>query len=71
MKIKKTLLNLAKAEETVGYLGETKLVRRYDGKHVLVGGSEAERAKARNWCRHFAPKIKFSISRTELSFVRN
>ena len=69
MKIKKALLNLAKAEETVGCFAETTLVRHYDGKHVPVGGSEVERAKARNWCEHFALKIKFSVSRTECSFA--
>ena len=55
-------LHLSKISETIGFLGSTELVRRYDGVHELVGGTELSRAIARVWCEFFAPEIVFADS---------
>ncbi len=34
-----------------------RLVRRYDGCHELIGGTEEERDRVRGWCKRFAPGI--------------
>src|SRR5579863_3249995 len=60
MRFKKAIdLKLDKTNETLGFLGQTQLLRRHDGLYELVGGTEEEQAAARNWCRHFAPQVKF------------
>jgi hypothetical protein len=46
-------------DETIGFLGEVRLVRKANGKCDLVGDSEAERERARKWCDRFAPSLEF------------
>ena len=59
-----TELDLSKTNETIGFLGATELIRRYDGVHELVGGTELSRAIARVWCEFFAPEIVFAGGRS-------
>jgi hypothetical protein len=61
MKCKKVIrLNLDKTNETIGFFGNARLIRRCDGGHELIGGSEDERATAREWCSLFEHEIVFS-----------
>lgn len=69
MKGKRTInLNLAKMNETLALLGKTRLIRRHDGLHELVGGTPEQRARAREWCEDFAPAILFTESRNPRNF---
>lgn len=53
-------LKLGKMNETLGFFGKARLIRRYDDRHEMVGGTAIERACARAWCQHFAPAIVFA-----------
>ena len=44
----------------IAAFGPARLVRRPDGRHELLGGTEAERAQAREWCSLFAAEVVFS-----------
>ena len=46
-------------DETIGFLGQVRLVRKANGKSDLIGGSLEQRAFARNWCNEFAPFLEF------------
>jgi len=45
--------NCKNAEEVVAYFGEARLVRRLDCRFVLRGGSDDDRAEAREWMSRF------------------
>lgn len=68
-------LKLEKTDEVIGFLGQTKLIRRHNGLHELSGGSYESQAIAFAWCRRFAPEIRFAtpgkiIIRRRLSSTR-
>jgi len=42
-----------KEEEIIAYFGDARLVRRLDCKFELHGGSDRERAEAREWISMF------------------
>ena len=48
----------------VARFGPARLVRKPDGRHELIGGTEDHRATAREWCSLFAPEIVFSSGQT-------
>ena len=63
MKIKKYhWFSLEKTSETLAFFGKAKLIRKFDGKHELVGGSAEHQAIAREWCSRFAPEVVFNDS---------
>ena len=41
--------------ETIARFGDTRLVKKLDGKLELLGGTEADRAAARKWISQFPP----------------
>jgi hypothetical protein len=45
---------------TIARFGAARLVRHFDGPYELIGGTEEERASAREWCSLFAPDVAFS-----------
>lgn len=45
---------------TIARFGVARLVRHFDGPYELIGGTEEERASAREWCSLFAPEMAFS-----------
>jgi hypothetical protein len=53
-------LKLEKTDEIVGFLGRTKLIRHRNGLNELSGGTYKSQAIAFEWCRRFAPEIRFS-----------
>ena len=53
MRYKNYLDNCKNEEEVVAYFGEARLVRRLDCKFELRGGSDDDRAKAREWMSKF------------------
>jgi hypothetical protein len=46
----------------VARFGPARLVRKPDGRHELIGGTEDHRATAREWCSLFAPEIVFATT---------
>ena len=58
MKIKKFRLRPA-LDEIIGHFGHVQLVRKYDGRHELLGGTEDERLRVRQWCDRFASFLVF------------
>lgn len=62
-------LHLRKTHETIGFFGRAKLIRRMDGCHELIGGTDDDRAIAREWCSLFAHEIVFAEpNHRELAF---
>jgi hypothetical protein len=59
MKIKKSYRLRLAPDEIIGHFGKVQLVRKHDGRHVLLGGEEDERLKVRQWCDRFAPFLEF------------
>lgn len=53
-------LHLRKTNEVVGFFRSTKIVRRYDGLHILRNGNREDCETIRNWCRCFSPMILFA-----------
>ena len=64
MKIKKRyqipLVALMFPTTTIARFGPARLVRRQDGRHELIGGTEEHRAAAHEWCSLFAPEVVFN-----------
>ena len=58
MKIKKLRLRPA-LDEIIGHFGQVQLVKKYDGQHELVGGTEDQRRRVRQWCDQFASFLVF------------
>ena len=54
---------------TVARFGPARLIRKPDGRHELIGGTEDHRATAREWCSLFAPEIVFATA-PDLSGLR-
>lgn len=42
-------------DEIIGHFGQVLLVRKWNGWHDLIGGTEQERGLARRWCAVYAP----------------
>ena len=59
MKIKKSYRLRLAPDEIIGHFGKVQLVRKHDGRHELVGGTEDERLKVMKWCRRFASFLVF------------
>lgn len=58
---------MEKAGETLAFFGKAKLIRKFKGKHELLGGKAEYRATAREWCSRFVPEFLFSdTSRHEI-----
>ena len=64
MKIKKSYRLRLAPDEIVGHFGKVQLVRKHDGRHVLVGATENERLKVRQWCNRWASFLVF-VERVE------
>jgi hypothetical protein len=47
-------------EKLVATFGRARLVRRANGRHVLLGGNASDHAAAREWCALFAPEVVFA-----------
>ena len=63
MKIKKYhWFSLEKTSETLAFFGKAKLIRKFDGRHELIGGTAEDRTTAREWCSLFAPEVVFNDS---------
>jgi hypothetical protein len=61
MKIKKShWFTLEKAGGTLAFLGKARLIRKFDGKNELIGGTAEDRSTARKWRSLFAPEVAFS-----------
>ncbi|MEI2722599.1 MAG: hypothetical protein V9H26_03340 [Verrucomicrobiota bacterium] len=54
--------------ELIASFGDARLVRHLSGKFELLGGSEADRADAKEWCSLFLHEAVF-ISRPSRSAV--
>ncbi len=63
MKIKRTswlpLSALNFQTTTVARFGPARLVKNFDGRHELIGGTAEHHAAAREWCSLFAPEVVF------------
>jgi hypothetical protein len=46
--------------QVVRQFGAAKLIRQPNGQHELVGGTDADRANAFEWCSLFAPEVVFT-----------
>ena len=57
MKIKKSFSFGPMSGEIVAKFGRVRLVRKPDGRHVLIGGNTDQREAARRWCRQHAPFV--------------
>ena len=47
----------------IAIFGRARLVRQPNGRHELMGGSDADGTEAREWCSLFAPEIVFRVVR--------
>ena len=45
---------------TIARFGPARLIRHFDGRHELIGGTAEHQANAREWCSLFAPQVVFS-----------
>lgn len=59
MKLKNTIPQRYRSQ-VVRQFGAAKLIRRTNGQHELVGGTEADRADAFEWSSLFAHEIVFT-----------
>jgi len=59
MKIKNYSWLIPAPAETIAHFGAARLVRNFDGRHELIGGTAEHQAAAREWCSLFAPEIVF------------
>ena len=66
MKIKKSYSLKLAPDEIIGHFGKVQLVRKHDGRHELVGGTEDERQRVRQWCDRFASFLDF-VERVEVA----
>jgi hypothetical protein len=48
------------SEQVVAVFGEARLLKRLDGRLVLVGGTSADHFAAREWCSWFEHELVFS-----------
>jgi hypothetical protein len=73
MKIKRTcwlpLFALNFQTTTVARFGPARLVKHFDGRHELIGGTAEHHAAAREWCSIFVPEIVFSGSPRSVSTI--
>jgi hypothetical protein len=60
MSIKRFLSFGLMQQEIVAVFGQARLVRRIDGRHELIGGSQADHFAAREWCSLFQHELVFS-----------
>lgn len=58
--IKRILGPLKDQPKTIRQFGQARLVKRTNGQHELVGGSDADRAAAFEWVSLFAHEIVFT-----------
>ena len=56
----KSLIPLRYRTRLIRQFGPAKLVRRPNGQHELIGGSDADRADAFEWVSLFAHEIVFT-----------
>ena len=49
---------------TIARFGPARLVKNFDGRHELIGGTAEHHAAAREWCSLFAPEVVFKSART-------
>lgn len=45
---------------TIARFGPARLVRHFDGRYELLGGTANDHAAAREWCSLFAPEVVFT-----------
>ena len=62
MRIKKSYEVHSAPDEIIGHFGQVQLVRRPDGRHDLLGGSNGAQVMVRKWCGLFAPFLVFGES---------
>lgn len=48
----------------IARFGPARLVKNFDGRHELIGGTAEHHAAAREWCSLFAPEVVFKSSGT-------
>ena len=65
MKNKKSVRFWPVPDETIAKFGPVHLDRKADGRHVLIGGTPGEQAKARRWCHRRAPFVTFTAPRRQ------
>jgi hypothetical protein len=65
MKIQKSVSFWSVPDETIAKFGPVHLVRKADGRHVLIGGTPCEQAEARRWCHRRAPFVTFTAPRRQ------
>jgi len=63
MNIKNSISCWPVPDEIIVKFGRVHLVRKADGRHVLIGGTPGEQAKARRWCHRRAPFVTFTVPR--------
>ena len=56
MKLKNLILI---QNEVMAHFGEARLVKTWDNKYELVGGSEQDKSDAMDWVALFCPEIVF------------
>ncbi len=56
----KNLIPQRYRSQVVRQFGDAKLIRRPNGQHELVGGTDADRAEAFEWSSLFAHEIVFT-----------
>jgi len=61
----KNLIPQSYRSQVVRQFGDAKLIRRPDGQHELIGGTDADRADAHEWASLFAHEIVFTHFRRE------
>jgi hypothetical protein len=62
MKARHICTNIVNALKIINHFGNALLVRRTDGKHELVGGSDGDYTAAKEWVSLFAHEIVFTRS---------
>ena len=55
--------------ELVGWFGAVQVIRRWDRKHDLIGGSESEQRLVRAWCERNASFLEFAEPGEEIVLV--
>jgi hypothetical protein len=62
MKARHICTNIINALKIINHFGNALLVKRADGKHELVGGSDGDYTDAKEWVSLFAHEIVFKRS---------
>jgi hypothetical protein len=62
MKARHICTNMINPWKIINHFGNALLVRRIDGKHELVGGSDGDYTAAKEWVSLFAHEIVFTRS---------